>query len=95
MPSGAGGPLLCLLVTSLQCGNFLLPDSSNVLSGGGINKAGQWVKEKRVNGNYLYPKDAMQKIYKAYFLKMLQQLMQQQKLAHINLLGTKQKVYIV
>ena len=50
------------------------------MSGGGINAAGQWVKEKRANGAYLYPKDAMQKIYKAYFLKRLRKLMEQQKL---------------
>ena len=40
----------------------------------------RWVKEKRANGAYLYPKDAMQKIYKAYFIKRLRKLMEQQKL---------------
>jgi len=31
-PSGAGVLLLCLLVTDLPCGNFLLPDSNNMLT---------------------------------------------------------------
>ena len=40
----------------------------------------RWVKEKRANGAYLFPKDAMQKIYKAYFIKRLRKLVEQQKL---------------
>jgi len=77
---GAKPGIVSILHTNGQDLSFH-PHIHCIVSGGGINAAGNWVKEKRANGNYLYPKDAMQKIYKAYFLKMLQQLMQQQKLA--------------
>jgi Putative transposase len=38
------------------------------------------VKEKRANGNYLFPKAKMEKEYKSYFLKMLQKLLDKKKL---------------
>ena len=34
-----------------------------------------WVKEKRKNNTYLFPKDAMRKIYKAYFLRQLRKML--------------------
>ena len=45
-----------------------------IVSGGGINN-GNWIKEKRKNNTYLFPKDAMRKIYKAYFLRQLRKMM--------------------
>jgi hypothetical protein len=42
-----------------------------IVSGGGINKEGRWIKEKRSNGRFLFPRRAMEKIYKGYFLKHL------------------------
>jgi hypothetical protein len=51
-----------------------------IVSGGGINKAGQWVKEKRANGNYLFPKPVIEKEYRLYFLQKLQTLLLQQKI---------------
>ena len=51
-----------------------------IVSGGGINGTGNWVKEKRANGNYLFPKPVMEKEYKLYFLKKLQTLLEQQKI---------------
>jgi len=45
-----------------------------IVSGGGINN-GNWIKEKRKNNTYLFPKDAMRKIYKAYFLKQLRKML--------------------
>ena len=45
-----------------------------IVSGGGINK-GRWVKEKRINNTYLFPKEAMRKIYKAYFLRQLRKML--------------------
>lgn len=45
-----------------------------IISGGGI-KNGNWVKEKRKNNTYLFPKDAMRKIYKAYFLRQLRKML--------------------
>ena len=76
---GAKPGIVSILHTNGQDLSFH-PHIHCIVSGGGINAAGQWVKEKRTNGAYLYPKDAMQKIYKAYFIKGLQKLMEQQKL---------------
>jgi hypothetical protein len=42
-----------------------------VVSGGGIDSAGNWVAEKRKNHNYLFPKAILQKVYKGIFLKEL------------------------
>ena len=42
-----------------------------IVSGGGIEKAGNWKKEKRASGNFLFPRKAMEKIYKCYFLEKL------------------------
>jgi hypothetical protein len=47
------------------------PHIHNIVSGGGINKEGSWVKEKRANGNFLFPRRAMEKIFKGYFLDHL------------------------
>jgi hypothetical protein len=58
-----------------------------IVSGGGILPAvGEqsgllWVKEKRTNGNYLFPKSNMEKVYKTCFIKKLQHLLKQQKIA--------------
>lgn len=43
------------------------------------DKAGKitWVKEKRRSGSYLFPRTAMQQIYKAYFLKRLRRMVGQ------------------
>jgi hypothetical protein len=45
-----------------------------IVSGGGV-QGERWVKEKRSNHNYLFPKAAMEKIYKAYYLKRLRSLL--------------------
>ena len=45
-----------------------------IVSGGGVNE-GKWVKEKRKNNNYLFPKGAMSKIYKAYFLRQMRKML--------------------
>ena len=50
-----------------------------IVSGGGLN-GDQWVVEKRINNTYLFPKPAMQKIYKAYFLKQLRGLISKGRL---------------
>ena len=42
-----------------------------VVSGGGIDAAGNWIAEKRKNHQYLFPKAILQKIYKGIFLKEL------------------------
>lgn len=47
------------------------PHVHNIVSGGGITKAGKWVQEKRANGKFLFPRRAMEQIYKGYFLAQL------------------------
>ena len=47
------------------------PHIHNIVSGGGINAAGKWIKEKRSNGRFLFARRAMEKIYKGYFLEHL------------------------
>lgn len=51
-----------------------------IVSGGGISKDGKWKKEKRKNGNFLFPRRAMEKIFKGYFLDKLQVLFQRGKI---------------
>lgn len=76
---GAKPGIVSILHTNGQDLSFH-PHIHCIVSGGGINATGQWVKEKRANGAYLYPKDALQKLYKAYFIKRLRKLMEQQTL---------------
>ena len=70
--------IVSILHTNGQDLNFH-PHIHCIVSGGGINAAGQWVKEKRVNGNYLYPKAKLAEAYKAYFLKKLEKLVEEKK----------------
>jgi hypothetical protein len=51
-----------------------------IVTGGGLNSEGKWVKEKRSNGNFLFPRRAMEKIYKGYFLEHVAQLVDENKL---------------
>ena len=44
----------------------------------------EWVKEKRRSGNYLFPRTAMQQIYKAYFLKRLRKMVTRNKVKVTN-----------
>lgn len=46
-----------------------------IVSGGGV-KDGGWVDGKRVNGKFLFPVNAMKKVYKAIFLKRVRELIQ-------------------
>lgn len=52
-----------------------------IVSGGGIDCSGHWVHEKRKSGNYLFPKPAMQKIFKGYFLDHLKKLIAKKQVA--------------
>ena len=49
------------------------PHIHSIVSGGGIDKDGKWIKEKRANGLFLFPRRAMEKIFKARFLHQLRQ----------------------
>lgn len=65
---GAKPGIVSILHTNGQDLSFN-PHVHCIVSGGGINATGNWVKEKRLNGNYLFPKSNMEKEYKSYFLK--------------------------
>lgn len=47
------------------------PHIHNIVSGGGIDAGAKWIKEKRSNGRFLFPRRAMEKIYKGYFLEQV------------------------
>ena len=64
---GATPGIVSILHTNGQDLNFH-PHIHNIVSGGGINAGGKWIKEKRSNGRFLFPRRSMEKIYKGYFL---------------------------
>jgi hypothetical protein len=45
-----------------------------IVSGGGIDKKGMWVKEKRANGKFIYPRALLEETFKKYFLQQLANL---------------------
>jgi hypothetical protein len=67
---GATPGIVSILHTNGQDLNFH-PHIHNIVSGGGINTGGKWIKEKRSNGRFLFPRRSMEKIYKGYFLDYL------------------------
>ncbi len=50
-----------------------------IVSGGGM-KDNQWIQEKRKNHTYLFPKGAMEKIYKAFYLKRIHAMLRKNQL---------------
>jgi hypothetical protein len=51
-----------------------------IVSGGGADKQHQWVKLKKGNGFFLFPKKVMEQIYRGYFLDHLNKLIVQGKI---------------
>lgn len=51
-----------------------------IVTGGGISQEQMWVKEKRGNGKFLFPKTSITKIYKAYFVKQMQKRIAENKI---------------
>jgi hypothetical protein len=51
-----------------------------IVSGGGVDETNHWIKAKRSNNKFLFPVNAMKDVFKAIFLKGLQQLIHQQAL---------------
>ena len=76
---GAKPGIVSILHTNGQDLSFH-PHIHCIVSGGGINAAGQWIKEKRANGNYLFPKPLIEKEYRLYFLQKLHALINNQKI---------------
>jgi putative transposase/transposase-like zinc-binding protein len=74
---GATPGIVSILHTNGQDLTFH-PHIHNIVSGGGIlpSPGGEgpemrWIKEKRSNGRFLFPRRAMEKMYKGYFLDHL------------------------
>ena len=74
---GATPGIVSILHTNGQDLSFH-PHIHNIVSGGGMLPSAvgegpevRWIKEKRANGRFLFPRRAMEKIYKGYFLDHL------------------------
>ncbi|HOZ96410.1 MAG TPA: transposase [Niabella sp.] len=67
---GAVPGIVSILHTNGQDLSFH-PHVHNIVSGGGIGNDAKWIKEKRSNGKFLFPRRAMEKMYKGYFLSQL------------------------
>ena len=50
-----------------------------------MDGTGKWIKEKRSNGSFLFPRRAMEKIYKGYFLEQLRKYIAGATLQYTNL----------
>ena len=60
------------------------PHVHSIVSGGGIDGAGRWIKEKRANGRFLFPRRSMEKIFKGYFLDHLRKFIGNKTLVFSN-----------
>jgi hypothetical protein len=67
---GATPGIISILHTHGQDLSFH-PHIHCIVSGGGVDKHGTWIKEKRKNGRFLYPRRVMEMMYKARFMKLL------------------------
>ncbi len=50
------------------------PHIHSIVTGGGLSKEGKWKQERRKQGSFLFPRRAMEKIFKGYFLENLHKL---------------------
>jgi Putative transposase. len=82
--------IVSILHTNGQDLNFH-PHIHNIVSGGGIDDGGKWIKEKRSNGRFLFPRRAMEKIYKGYFLEQLRKYIADRTLKYADL-ATVEKI---
>jgi hypothetical protein len=80
---GATPGIVSILHTNGQDLTFH-PHVHSIVSGGGINANGGWIKEKRSNGRFLFPRRSMEKIYKGYFLDHLRKYIADKSLVFSN-----------
>lgn len=71
---GATPGIVSIIHTNGQTLTFH-PHIHCIVSGGGVNSEGKWIEGKRTNGKFLFPRRAMELMYKAYFLKRLKSLL--------------------
>ena len=88
---GATPGIVSILHTNGQELSFH-PHIHNIVSGGGINAGGKWIKEKRSNGRFLFPRRAMEKIYKGYFLDQVRKYIANGSLKYTGLPATVEKI---
>ena len=81
---GATPGIVSILHTNGQDLTFH-PHVHSIVSGGGINAVGKWIKEKRANGSFLFPRRAMEKIFKGFFLDHLRKYILDKTLVYSNL----------
>lgn len=76
---GATPGIISILHTNGQDLTFH-PHVHSIVTGGGFSEDKKWVKERRKNGNFLFPRRAMEKIFKMYFLDKLAGFQKKQEL---------------
>jgi len=76
---GATPGIISVLHTNGQDLTFH-PHVHCIVTGGGLSEDEKWVVQKRKNGSFLFPRRAMEKIFKGYFLEKLQMLYSNEKL---------------
>jgi len=76
---GAQPGIVSILHTNGQDLSFH-PHIHCIVTGGGINKYGKWIAEKRANGMFLFPRRLLENTFKAYFIKRLAVYFKQDKL---------------
>ena len=73
---GAQPGIVSILHTNGQDLSFH-PHIHCIVTGGGIDKYGKWIAEKRKNGMFLFPRPELEKTFKSYFIKRLAVYFQQ------------------
>ena len=81
---GATPGIVSILHTNGQDLTFHPPVHS-IVSGGGIDAGGKWIKEKSANGRFLFPRKSMEDIFKGYFLDHLRKYIRNKTLVYSNL----------
>lgn len=71
---GATPGIISILHTNGQDLSFH-PHIHCIVSGGGIDKDGNWIAENRKNGRFLFPRRVMEVMYKARFLRLLTRML--------------------
>lgn len=91
---GATPGIISILHTNGQDLSFH-PHVHCIISGGGIEVNGLWVKEKRENGFFLFPRRAMEKIFKARMLLRIKKLIRANKIAIQDKIETKAMLHAI
>jgi hypothetical protein len=81
-PKWIGGQSAATMILHTWSQTMVLhPHLHCIVPNGGLTKNGQWQFPKRGNGNFLFPVLAMNKVFKAIFMKGLKKLIKDQALS--------------